>query len=72
MGTVILSAIVAHTAWHWLIERGERLRQYHVEWPALTPALLASGVRWLMLTVVIAAAVWLISLVRHRQVRVRT
>src|SRR6266853_1024634 len=32
MGTVILSAIVAHTAWHWLIERGERLRQYHIEW----------------------------------------
>ena len=22
MGTIILSAIVAHTAWHWMIERG--------------------------------------------------
>jgi hypothetical protein len=58
VGTVILSAIVAHTAWHWMIERGERLRQYHIEWPALTPALLASGMRWLMLAVIVAAALW--------------
>ena len=23
MGTIILSALVAHTGWHWLTERGE-------------------------------------------------
>src|SRR3984893_10218415 len=27
-GTIILSALVAHTAWHWMIERGERLGPY--------------------------------------------
>ena len=64
MGTIILSAIVAHTAWHWMIERGDRLRQFRVEWPALTPAFLASGMRWLMLVVIVAAAGWLMSLVR--------
>ena len=33
MGTIILSAIVAHTAWHWLTERGAQLLQF--PWPAL-------------------------------------
>jgi hypothetical protein len=66
MGTVVLSAIVAHTAWHWMIERGERLRQFRFEWPALTPAFLASGMRWLMLIVIAAAAVWAVRLGRSR------
>ena len=30
MGTIILSAIVAHTGWHWMIERWEHLRQYRL------------------------------------------
>src|SRR5437867_2686188 len=28
MGTIILSALVAHTGWHWMTDRYERLRQY--------------------------------------------
>src|SRR4029079_15347659 len=28
MGTIILSALVAHTGWHWMIERADRLRQF--------------------------------------------
>ena len=35
-GMIILSAIVAHTAWHWMIERGDVLWQ--VEWPELDAA----------------------------------
>ena len=34
MGTIILSAFVAHTAWHWMLERGAVLRQYPVHLPA--------------------------------------
>ena len=45
MGTIILSALVAHTAWHWMIDRGRNLSQF--DWPALTAAGLASAVRWL-------------------------
>ena len=48
MGTIILSALVAHTAWHWMIERGERLMQVPFAWPDLTPAFLASAMRWTM------------------------
>ncbi len=28
MGTIILSALVAHTGWHWMLERGEILRKF--------------------------------------------
>ena len=62
MGTIILSALVAHTAWHWMIERGERLMQIPLAWPDLTPAFLASAMRWLMLALIAAAVAWAIRL----------
>ena len=61
MGTIILSALVAHTAWHWMIERGERLRQFPFVWPALTAAILASMMHWLMGILILAGAVWCIA-----------
>ena len=30
-GTILLSAILAHTGWHWMIDRAERLREVRVE-----------------------------------------
>jgi hypothetical protein len=60
MGTIILSALVAHTAWHWTIERGERLRQFRVEWPDWNLPLLVSVMRWLMAIMLAAAIVWAI------------
>jgi len=60
MGTIILSALVAHTGWHWMLERGERLRQFPIQWPVLTYALLASLLRWVMALVFLAAVLWLI------------
>ena len=59
MGTIILSALVAHTAWHWTAERWEQLRQF--DWPAVSPLTLAGGVRWLIALVAAAAAAWLIA-----------
>jgi hypothetical protein len=58
MGTIILSAFVAHTAWHWMLDRGAVLASYHVELPEFTPALAASVVRGLMFLLVIGAAAW--------------
>jgi hypothetical protein len=59
MGTVILSALVAHTGWHWMSERFGRLRQYSFEWPTLTAAFLLTVVRWLTLAVIMAGVAWL-------------
>jgi hypothetical protein len=66
IGTIIISALVAHTAWHWMIERGERLRQFG--WPTMNVALLATAIRWLMVIVVFAGVVWLIGIVRRRRI----
>ena len=65
-GTIILSALVAHTAWHWTAERWGQLRQF--DWPALTAPAPADLLSWLILVVGAAAAVWLITVVsrRHR------
>jgi len=59
MGIIILSALVAHTGWHWMIERAEQLKQFRR--PALNAALLAAAMRWLMLTLILAAIVWMVS-----------
>jgi hypothetical protein len=59
MGVIILSALVAHTGWHWMIERADHLRQFPFEWPELTTALLADAMLWLLLLVTFAALVWL-------------
>ncbi len=58
MGTIILSAFVAHTAWHWMLVRGALLRQYTIQLPALDTAFLAAGLRWLMLLLIIGGAAW--------------
>jgi HupE/UreJ protein len=57
MGTIILSALVAHTAWHWLTERGAQLLQF--PWPAFDATLLLGAVRWAMALVTVAALYWL-------------
>lgn len=63
MGTIILSAIVAHTAWHWMLDRGGVLRQFRFEWPALDAALLLTLLRWLMFFVIIGGILWLVRMV---------
>lgn len=68
MGTIILSALVAHTAWHWMVDRADRLRLYQFHWPAVNAALLASAMFWLMLIVIFAALLWLVFGVLRRRV----
>jgi len=60
MGTIILSALVAHTAWHWMTERWATLRQFRLQWPVIDAAFLAGAMRWMMLLVVAAALYWLV------------
>ncbi len=60
MGTIILSALVAHTGWHWMLDRGTRLRQFRFAWPALDAALLAMLMRWLILFVILLGMLWLL------------
>ena len=58
MGTIILSALVAHTGWHWMMDRADRLRQFRFEWPLIDVALLASALRVLTVAVLLAGLGW--------------
>src|SRR5438309_640602 len=55
VGVVLLSAIVAHTGWHWMIERGEVL--WKTEWPRLDAASIAVLARWVGGVLLAAGAV---------------
>ena len=60
VGTILISALVAHTAWHWATERGTVLLGFRV--PALSLADAAAFLRLLMVIVAAAGLVWLLSL----------
>ena len=64
IGIIIVSAIVAHTAWHWMIERGAVLGEY--DWSVLWPDSPGKIVRWILAAVMVAAAVWLIRTAKKR------
>ena len=58
IGTIVLSALVAHTGWHWMMERGGRLAQYQYEWPVFDLAFVDLLLRWAMVAVGLAAIAW--------------
>ncbi len=60
MGSIILSALVAHTGWHWMLDRGHVLAQFRFEWPVLNAALLGSALRWLMYILILAGLLWIL------------
>src|SRR5713101_496077 len=66
VGTIILSALVAHTAWHWMLDRGHVLAQFRFEWPAPTAAMLASALRWLMVLLFLGGLLWFLQKIFQR------
>src|SRR5262249_47580564 len=59
LGIIILSALVAHTGWHWMLERGEQLAKFPV--PEIDAAFLAGVMRAMMAALVLAALVLLVN-----------
>lgn len=60
MGTIILSAIIAHTAWHWMADRYAEFSLYPIQLPLLDLALLATAMRWTILLLILVIAVRLL------------
>jgi hypothetical protein len=57
LGVMIMSALIAHVAWHWMIERGEQLAKF--PFPKIDAAFLASALRGLIAMLILALAVLL-------------
>ncbi len=66
LGTLILSALITHTAWHWITERWSTFRQYDVQLPEMGPAFAAEMLLYAMVLVAAAFLLWLISLFTRR------
>jgi hypothetical protein len=58
VGTILLSALVAHTGWHWATERGGQLLEF--PWPTFNTALVLTTVRMLLVMVAASALAWLV------------
>jgi hypothetical protein len=61
MGTIALSAILAHVGWHWMLERGGGLLRYNFTVPAMNLAFAATLLRWVMLALIIVGTAWILS-----------
>jgi hypothetical protein len=61
MGVIILSALIAHTAWHWMTERFDEFAQHQITIPAFNLSLVASLMRWAILALILFGAVRLLS-----------
>jgi hypothetical protein len=60
LGTIILSALIAHTSWHWMTERFDALNQYRFEWPVIDAAFWVGAMRLAMLVVLCVGLYWLV------------
>jgi len=58
IGAILLSALVAHSAWHWMIDRGGALTQYQFQMPVIDALFFAGLMRWAMMIIVIVGALW--------------
>jgi mono/diheme cytochrome c family protein len=72
VGSVIISVLVAHTAWHWMTARFEALQDYRLTVPAFDVALAVSALRLAMGLLVVGAAAWALSGLMARLSTTRT
>ena len=56
---IVMSALVAHTAWHWLADRWVAFREYAITVPAFDAAFGAGLLRAAMLALIAAGGAWL-------------
>jgi len=65
IGTIILSAIVAHTGLHWMIDRFAVLREFPM--PDLSAANIAIALRWMMAIILVAGVIWFLSVLTRKR-----
>jgi hypothetical protein len=64
-GTIVLSVLAGHSAWHWMMDSVGALRL--TDWPVLDVALAATVVRWMLVLVVTGGGLWFLAgLIRRK------
>jgi hypothetical protein len=64
-GVVILSVFLAHTGWHWMVDRVESLRR--VDWPTLDANSVVTLAGWGLLLLLVGGVAWAIVKQRKRR-----
>jgi len=59
IGIIILSALVAHSAWHWMAERWSALMQYDISLPTFNAQFYSGLTGWGILIMIAIGALWL-------------
>ncbi len=72
VGTILMSALIAHTAWHWMLDRWSALRQYSFTLPAMDAEFVVAALRVAMVTLVLVGVVWGMYVVFGKSVLRRT
>lgn len=57
-GIVVASAIIAHSAWHWMAERWTALRAFPFTWPAFDVAFAAMAAQLALLAAIAVGVAW--------------
>ena len=60
MGVILLSAIIAHTSWHWMADRWATLRAYTIQLPPLDIIFHLMVVRWAMVILALGGLAWIL------------
>lgn len=58
IGTILLSALLAHSAWHWMLDRGVILGQFQLQMPILDSIFFAGLMRWGIMLIIIGLILW--------------
>lgn len=58
IGGILISALLAHSAWHWMLERGEQFNQFPLQSPILDAVFFSSLMRWGMMLIIVGIALW--------------
>lgn len=58
IGTIVLSAFIAHTAWDWTLERGAALSRFQI--PTFTELMLSGALWWVTAALALGAVAWIL------------
>ncbi len=58
IGTIVISLLVGHTAWHWMADRYTAWQMYDLRWSDLYDALVFGELSWLVVFVALAAGLY--------------